>query len=373
MSQRLMRMLTGLTAEKTDEKTYTNGYVELSVEGNDTAKIVDGVLEFDGNATLNVKALNDTGGTLYVDMGDGDIFEYNIDVIEEHECSSDKWVTVLPSVNNEAGYQACYCDICDELIGFRDTETCGTHNFGEWKSSLDATCVDGGIKIRECTECGYTETEFTDAVGHAEELQNAVAATCTEAGYTGDKYCAVCNIYLEKGTVIPALNHNYGKWTKIDSDGHQRVCENDKTHIEKSKHTMTGWAVKTAATCTAEGVSERSCTECGYAETKPIAKTEHTSSGWIGISAATCTEDGERCMKCTVCGAVLKTETVPAHGHADADKNGKCDNCGESLTSSCKHICHSKNKLAQFFWKMIRLMYKLFKNHEFCDCGVRHW
>lgn len=62
---------------------YSNGNIELTVGDNDTAKIVDGILEFDGNATLNVKALNNAGGTLYIDMGDEDIFEYNIEVVKE--------------------------------------------------------------------------------------------------------------------------------------------------------------------------------------------------------------------------------------------------------------------------------------------------
>ena len=129
-----------------------------------------------------------------------------------------------------------------------------------------------------------------------------------------------------------------------------------------------------APTCVERGFTKFTCDACGFSYCDAFADAlGHDRGEWVVTVSATCTEDGERCMKCTVCGTVLKTESVPAHGHADADKNGKCDNCGESLTSSCKHICHSKNSLAQFFWKMLRLMYKLFKNHEFCDCGVRHW
>ena len=129
-----------------------------------------------------------------------------------------------------------------------------------------------------------------------------------------------------------------------------------------------------APTCVERGFTKFTCDACGFSYCDTFTDAlGHDLGEWVVTVSATCTEDGERCMKCTVCGTVLKTEAVPAHGHADADKNGKCDNCGESLTSSCKHICHSKNRLAQFFWKMLRLMYKLFKNHEFCDCGVRHW
>ena len=44
---------------------------------------------------------------------------------------------------------------------------------------------------------------------HSISVKNAAEATCTEAGYTGDKVCSVCNEVLEKGTVIPALGHDY--------------------------------------------------------------------------------------------------------------------------------------------------------------------
>ncbi len=40
-------------------------------------------------------------------------------------------------------------------------------------------------------------------------LKNAKAATCTEDGYTGDKYCTECGVLVEAGKVIPAISHNY--------------------------------------------------------------------------------------------------------------------------------------------------------------------
>ncbi|MDY4254585.1 MAG: leucine-rich repeat protein [Oscillospiraceae bacterium] len=312
---------------------------------NDTARFENGVLTFTGDGMIEVTPADLSGGTLVVEDSDGNKYEYEMTVVAQHECTPDeREVIISPTADND-GFAVDCCSVCGDVINVEllSAKEC-THSYGEWVEDIAAVCNAEGLRHRDCTLCGYSESEVTEPTDRHVPGEWIIdrEATCTE---TGEKHtvCSVC------GTV------------------------SETAAIEKIAHTMTGWAVKTAATCTAEGVSERSCTECGYAETKPIAKTEHTSSGWIGISAATCTEDGERCMKCTVCGAVLKTEAVPAHGHADADKNGKCDNCGESLTSSCKHICHSKNKLAQFFWKMIRLMYKLFKNHEFCDCGVRHW
>ena len=351
---------------------------------NDTARFENGVLTFTGDGMIEVTPADLSGGTLVVEDSDGNKYEYEMTVVAQHECTPDeREVIISPTADND-GFAVDCCSVCGDVINVEllSAKEC-THSYGEWVEDIAAVCNAEGLRHRDCTLCGYSESEVTEPTDRHVPGEWIIdrEATCTE---TGEKHtvCSVCGTVSETAA-IEKIAHTMTAWTvktaaTCTAEGvSERSCTEcsyaETKPIAKTAHTMTGWAVKTAATCTAEGVSERSCTECGYAETKPIAKTEHTSSGWIGISAATCTEDGERCMKCTVCGAVLKTETVPAHGHADADKNGKCDNCGESLTSSCKHICHSKNKLAQFFWKMIRLMYKLFKKHEFCDCGVRHW
>ena len=351
---------------------------------NDTARFENGVLTFTGDGMIEVTPADLSGGTLVVEDSDGNKYEYEMTVVAQHECTPDeREVIISPTADND-GFAVDCCSVCGDVINVEllSAKEC-THSYGEWVEDIAAVCNAEGLRHRDCTLCGYSESEVTEPTDRHVPGEWIIdrEATCTE---TGEKHtvCSVCGTVSETAA-IEKIAHTMTGWAvktaaTCTAEGvSERSCTEcgyaETKPIAKTAHTMTGWTVKTAATCTAEGVSERSCTECGYAETKPIAKTEHTSSGWIGISAATCTEDGERCMKCTVCGAVLKTEAVPAHGHADADKNGKCDNCGESLTSSCKHICHSKNKLAQFFWKMIRLMYKLFKNHEFCDCGVRHW
>ena len=44
---------------------------------------------------------------------------------------------------------------------------------------------------------------------------NAVSANCTEAGYTGDIYCADCGELLEEGTAIEALGHDFGEWFTV--------------------------------------------------------------------------------------------------------------------------------------------------------------
>ena len=45
--------------------------------------------------------------------------------------------------------------------------------------------------------------EVIPATGHKPEIRNAVEATLTTPGYTGDTYCSVCNELLKQGEEIP--------------------------------------------------------------------------------------------------------------------------------------------------------------------------
>ena len=83
-------------------------------------------------------------------------------------------------------------------------------------------------------------------------------------------------------------------------------------------HSFGAWNTVKTATCTEEGISERTCV-CGEKETAPIAKTEHYGDTWIYDKHPSCTEDGSRHIECLVCKAILSTETLPALGHVEGD------------------------------------------------------
>ncbi|MCF0137901.1 MAG: PEGA domain-containing protein, partial [Oscillospiraceae bacterium] len=89
-----------------------------------------------------------------------------------------------------------------------------THSYLLTESS--PTCTEKGYTTHTCA-CGdsYVDT-YVNALGHKTELKNNKAATCTEAGYTGDKVCTVCGVTVEKGKSINALGHkwNSGAVTK---------------------------------------------------------------------------------------------------------------------------------------------------------------
>ena len=123
--------------------------------------------------------------------------------------------------------------------------------------------------ILSCVPAAFAACAHTNT-----EVRNAVAATCTTDGYTGDTYCADCGVKLATGTAIPATGHHY-----------------DNGVVSK------------AATCTTDGERTYLCPDCGSTYTTVIKAPGHTFGDWVVTKPATPTMKGEEKRVCTVCGA----------------------------------------------------------------------
>lgn len=125
------------------------------------------------------------------------------------------------------------------------------HSWKTVSTVKEASCKESGIEERMCTVCEIKEQVEIPALDHADtEIRNARAATCTEAGYTGDTYCKDCGTKLATGKKIAALGH---KW--------------DKGKVTKP------------ATVTTTGVKTYTCTVCGTKRTQTIPATGSLAVG----------------------------------------------------------------------------------------------
>lgn len=87
------------------------------------------------------------------------------------------------------------------------------------------------------------------------------------------------------------------------------------TYKGYGNHNFGSWIETTPANCTTNGVSTRTCTQCGYSEAQTIpANGQHSYGAWKVIKEATCTEEGTQQRTCTRCGNV-ETGTVTKGGH----------------------------------------------------------
>ena len=100
----------------------------------------------------------------------------------------------------------------------------------------------------------------------------------------------------------------------------------DAPHV----HTWDEGKVTTEPTCTKAGVKTYTCTVCKETKTEAIAALGHKWDDGKVTTEPTCTKAGVKTYTCTVC-KETKTEAVAALGHVDADKDNKCDRCGEKL------------------------------------------
>ena len=99
---------------------------------------------------------------------------------------------------------------------------------------IEPTCTEYGFTTYTCNVCYDSyKSEYVNPKGHTEEAIPSIAATCVKNGLTEGTVCSTCNDILVEQSVIIAFGHSYDE-------------------------------VVTSPTCTADGYSTYTCTECGY-------------------------------------------------------------------------------------------------------------
>ena len=201
-------------------------------------------------------------------------------------------------------YEVVYCSSCgEEMSRTSGTEAALGHDFGEWTTEEDPTCIVPGVKRRTCRRsgCGAEEEESIPATGVHQaanpERENEVAATCLgEGSYYEVVYCSSCGEEISRTfRTEAALGHAYGAWT-----------------------------VDNAPTCSAPGVRHRTCQRsgCGAEEEESIPATgDHKASDPVreNETAAGCESAGsyEEVVYCSTCGEEMTrtSGTTAALGH----------------------------------------------------------
>ena len=166
----------------------------------------------------------------------------------------------VPSTCTEYGSydMVVRCTECGEILESEhfDYTELAPHAYGEWVTVTAATCHSKGLAERRCV-CGETEQKELDIdpANHdgETELRGAAAATCTEAGYTGDTYCLGCGDVKILGEAIAAAGHQWGEWT-----------------------------VTKEATETEKGEKTRECSVCHETQTEEIPTVSSNKCKWCG-------------------------------------------------------------------------------------------
>lgn len=124
---------------------------------------------------------------------------------------------------------------------------------------------------------------------HEVTLVNAKEATCTETGYTGDLYCAACNLTVKRGETTSAKGHTVVEDPAVEATcaaegkskgSHCSVCGKvitAQSAIPKKAHTWSKWKVTKQPTISRTGSQKRTCSVCGYVEVKAMSKLKPTA------------------------------------------------------------------------------------------------
>ena len=251
-----------------------------------------------GEATCSEQATCEVCGVKYGNLNPNN--HKNTELINEKEATC-----------QEEGYTGdTYCNDCDTVIATGTTIEKTDHRGGE------ATCVSKA----KCEVCG-TEYGEIDSTNHKNtETRNAVEATCTTGGYTGDTYCADCDTKLEDGEVIKAEGHKGGEATCV-SKAKCEVCGTEYGEIDSTNHKNTELINEKEVTCTEDGYTgDTYCNDCD----KVVENgTTITATGHKG-GEATCVSKA----KCEVCG--LEYGEIDSTNH----KNTETRNAVEATTET---------------------------------------
>ena len=124
----------------------------------------------------------------------------------------------VPATCTETGRgEGKHCAVCGKVIAGQQVVLALGHDYGAWTQTKAPTCTEKGEEKRLCSRCDAVETREIAAHGHTEVVDPAVPATCTEAGKTEGKHCAVCGTVIVAQKAVPTLGHSY-------KDGVCTVC-----------------------------------------------------------------------------------------------------------------------------------------------------
>ncbi len=227
-----------------------------------------------------------------------------------------------------------YCLGCAEKVATGEVIPATAHKTATEVAEVPSTCKTNGVKAHyHCPVCNKDFLEKTvDAVAQTAEdlklaldpenhtgkteLKNAVAATCTEAGYSGDTYCVDCGEEVKKGAAIAATGkHTPETAYQTNDKEHWKICSHCDAVLEETKkaHNLT-WIVDKKATESAEGVKHQKCEDCGYicSENTVIEKLEHAPKLVKGKEATATTAGVLEHFYCSNCGKYYASENGKA-------------------------------------------------------------
>ena len=194
---------------------------------------------------------------------------------------------------------------------------CGSHT---WVLDYenDATCTRNGYREYSC-DCGQSKRETIYATGHSYSYGSWEQYSSSQHRRTGS--CRNCG-----ATDYDYASHSmsYGSWSNYSDSQHSRTascrtCGYSTTDYGNHSYTTGSWS-KYSDT---QHRRSKTCSGCG-ASTYDYADHSYSYGSWTKADDA----QHKRTKTCSAC----KTSSEEYADHVDANGDGKCDDCGATVS-----------------------------------------
>ena len=244
------------------------------------------------------------------------------------------YVSTTHTSRGHAEYYECYKCHYTKNLGTYVYKDHGSGSYGSWTCpdcgshtwvldyENDATCTRNGYREYSC-DCGQSKRETIYATGHSYSYGGWEQYSASQ--HRREAYCRNCG---DSDYEYASHSMSYGSWNNYSSSQHSRTatcrtCGYFTTDYGNHSYSTGSWS-KYSDT---QHRRTKTCSGCG-ASTYDYANHTYSYGSW---SKADDTQH-KRTKSCSACG----DSTTEYADHVDANGDGKCDDCGATVSLTIK-------------------------------------
>jgi len=244
------------------------------------------------------------------------------------------YVSTTHTSRGHAEYYECYKCHYTKNLGTYVYKDHGSGSYGSWTCpdcgshtwvldyENDATCTRNGYREYSC-DCGQSKRETIYATGHSYSYGSWEEYSSSQ--HRREAYCRNCG---DSDYEYASHSMSYGSWNNYSSSQHSRTatcrtCGYSTTDYGNHNYSTGSWS-KYSDT---QHRRTKTCSGCG-ASTYDYANHTYSYGSW---SKADDTQH-KRTKSCSACG----DSTTEYADHVDANGDGKCDDCGATVSLTIK-------------------------------------
>ena len=245
--------------------------------------------------------------------------------------------TYVSTTHTSRGHQEYYeCYKCHYVqnLGTYVYKDHGSGSYGSWTCpdcgshtwvldyENDATCTRNGYREYSC-DCGQSKRETIYATGHSYSYGSWEEYSSSQ--HRREAYCRNCGA-MDYDYASHSMS--YGSWSKYSDSQHSRTascrtCGYSTTEYGNHSYSTGAWSKHSDT----QHRRSKTCSGCG-ASTYDYADHSYSYGSWVSDNET----QHKRSKTCSACG----DSSYEYADHTDANGDGKCDDCGATVSLTIK-------------------------------------